>query len=482
SYKEGLPEAYALPVAYSPFDILRQSKELSQDAIIARVELENNQIGTLYDGVYDESFRSKLLQLLMKKRNAKGVDCEISGRILTHHPGERIASDDLLSRVLKVDASNTSIIFGDKLFLKLMRRVEEGKNPEIEIGSILAKHSFESSPKLLGYAEYKMSESEPAGIIVLLEYLRNQGDAWSLFSEEFSRFVERALSNADFWNKYAETKPLTDRSPFPQAMIELLGLPFVENVILLAKRTAEFHLALISETEDPDFVPEPFGYLYQVSIAQSMVSYATRVFGQMASISNVGDEVKKGISTILEMQSRLLGKFNSLRSASIDCVRSRIHGDFHLGQVLYSGNDFAIIDYEGEPLRSIGERRTKRSPIRDVAGMMRSFQYAAYSYVMKSVTLQKDREKGKLEKLVEVWSNFVSRIYLSSYIEKVKGSKIIPSEIGNLAVMLDAYLLEKAIYEVGYELNNRPDWAMIPIRGVLDMMNIESEKQTTQTT
>ncbi|MCL5067081.1 MAG: maltose alpha-D-glucosyltransferase, partial [Thaumarchaeota archaeon] len=288
SYKEPLPETYFVTVSYSPLDLSNQLNEINRDAIIAMIQQDKNQPGTLYDGVYDELFRAKLLQLVIKRKSLTGDECEITGRLLPHQASEK-TSNGISSRVLKADQSNTSIVYGDRLFLKILRRLEEGKNPEVEIGTVLARKSFGSSPKLLGYAEYKMAESEPAGIMVLYEYLRNQGDAWSLFSEEFGRFVERALSNAEFWTSFVETKSLTDKEPLPQLLIELLGIPFVENVKLLGKRTGEFHLALVSEREDPDFAPEPFGYLYQVSIAQSMSSYATRMFGLMSSITGVSE-------------------------------------------------------------------------------------------------------------------------------------------------------------------------------------------------
>ena len=468
AYNDGLPENYFLPITYSSLDI---SNQLGPESIISLVREDKNQLGTLYDGVYDDTFRAKLLQLIVKKRTVPGKDCEIAGRWLTHHAGEPDQLNGLSSKVLKADQSNTAIIYGEKLFLKLLRHAEEGKNPEIDIGTVLARHDFVYSTRLLGYAEYKTAETEPADFLILNEFMRNQGDAWTLFTGEFSRFVDNAMANTEFWTKYAEIKPITNLEQIQQPLIELLGVHFVDNVKLLATRTAEFHLTLDAETEDPDFCPEHFSYQYKVSLTQSMTSYETRVFNQMKAATNVNDEVRQGLAALIGMKQKLMSKFNDLKSATVDSIRARIHGDFHLGQVLYTGNDFAIIDFEGEPMRSIGDRRTKRSQIRDIAGMIRSFQYAAYSYMYKTVVLQKDREKDKVEKLVSVWSNAVSRIYLKSYVDRVKGSKILPSDANCFRVLLEAYLLEKAIYEVGYELNNRPEWAIIPLRGVLELLD-----------
>ncbi|MDG6904579.1 MAG: maltose alpha-D-glucosyltransferase [Nitrososphaerota archaeon] len=470
SYKEGLPENYFVPIAFSPNDI---SKQLSQESIIAMVRDDKNGLGTLYDGVYDEVLRSKLLQMILRKRSFEGEDCKIVGRTLPRISSDISQTNGIFSKVLKADQSNTSIIYGDKLFLKLLRRTEEGINPEIDIGSVLAKNNFAYATRLLGYAEYKLPESEPYYFLVLHEFLRNQGDAFELFSEEFGRFVDNAIANEEFWAKFAEPRSVIDTSSIPQQLIDLIGVPFVENVKLLAKRTAQFHKALLSESGDQDFAPEQFGHQYVVSITQSMMSYAARVFNQMASAENLNSEVKEGVNVLLGLRQKLMSKFVELRSVQIDSVRARIHGDYHLGQVLYTGNDFTIIDYEGEPMRSIGDRRTKRSQLRDVAGMVRSFYYVAHSYMLKSVVLQKDREKGKLEQLVSVWASSVSRLFLIAYLESTDGSKIVPSDPRSFKVLFEAYLMEKAIYEIGYEINNRPDWAMIPISGLLGLLGMK---------
>ena len=478
TYNEGLPENYFLPIAYSNYDL---SGLLSQESVISLVQEDKNTLGTLYDGVQDETFRSKLLQLVLKKRTILGKDCEVIGKMLPLENGEQSQYADLQSKVSKADQSNTAIFYEEKFFLKLLRHAEEGENPEIDIGTILTKHNFANTTRLLGYAEYRTPETEPADFVVLNEFLRNQGDAWTLFTGEFARFVDNAMANTEFWEKCAEVKPITDFAPLPTLLVQLLGEHFVENVKLLATRTAEFHLALMSETDDPNFAPEPLGYQYKVSITQSMISYATRVFNQMSAASGVNDDVKRGLAMLFGLKQKLMKKFTDLRSAPVDSFRARIHGDYHLGQVLYTGNDFAIIDFEGEPMRSIGERKTKRSQIRDVAGMIRSFQYAAYVYMFKATMVQKDREKDKLEKVVDVWSNAVSRTFLQSYVERVKDSKIVPSDRNCFRTLLEAYLAEKAIYEIGYELNNRPDWALIPIRGLLQLLEVTELSSTPST-
>ena len=473
-YRDGFPESYLLPIMYSPLDISSQFEDSNKQAIIAMVEIEKNPLGVLYDATYDDDFRRTILQMMLRKKVFRGAKGELVSRSLATHSETALEEGQLISRLLKADQSNTSIIYGDEFFLKMYRKIEEGKNPEIEIGTVLANQDFASSPRLLAYAEYK-TEFDTCSAFVLEQYCVNQGDAWALFTGEFSRFVENATSKVEEVQKLWTGKSLLTEEQIPQRLAELLGLPFVENVKLLGRRTAEFHKALAAEKIDPEFAPEPFGYLYQVSITQSMTGYAMKIFQQIEHTTNLADAIKKDLALILKHQNDIVGKFTALKQLKTDCVRTRIHGDYHLGQVLYTGKDLVIIDFEGEPARSIGERRIKRSPIRDIAGMIRSFSYAAHSQLLKIVTVDKDKKIQILKQLADNWANEVSKIFLASYLECVSDLKLVPKDKSTFQTMMDAYLLEKAVYELGYELNNRPDLAFIPIRGIQQLAGLEQE-------
>jgi maltose alpha-D-glucosyltransferase / alpha-amylase len=240
---------------------------------------------------------------------------------------------------------------------------------------------------------------------------------------------------------------------------------YPERAKLLGQRTGELHLALAAESVDPQFVPEPFNAMGQRSVFQNMRGLLRRTWevlsrkmGQLpANFRAEAEEVLRAEGEILSRQKRILDRIEGVS-------KIRIHGDYHLGQVLYTGKDFTILDFEGEPARPLSERKLKRSALRDVAGMMRSFQYAAYSALWQPSTRPEDIPF--LEPWADTWYQRISSIFLRSYLETSGNAVFIPRTDEDMQVLLQAYLLDKAVYEVGYELNNRPDWVIIPLRGI----------------
>jgi maltose alpha-D-glucosyltransferase/alpha-amylase len=190
------------------------------------------------------------------------------------------------------------------------------------------------------------------------------------------------------------------------------------------------------------------------------------------NINNLPDNAKELTSEILKHEKAVTGCFAALLKSKISAVKIRIHGDYHLGQVLYTGNDFVIIDFEGEPARTLSERRIKRSPLRDVAGMIRSFHYAAYTSILKYAAVRPE-DIPILETWVCLWYRYVGRTFLKSYLDTAGNAPFVPKDREVLNIMLKAYLMEKAIYEIGYELNNRPDWIIIPLRGIKHLLEIK---------
>jgi maltose alpha-D-glucosyltransferase / alpha-amylase len=468
-YNEGLPEAYLVPFSYSPVDISKQLSERNPQAIIAKVGIDKNTPGVIFDAMYDETFRGMLLQLILSERTEKGREGEISGnrnREVSMDVQEGLEKSTLVSS----EQSNTSVIFSNKGILKLFRRVEEGKNPEVEIGQILTKQKFQSTPKLIGYMQYKPPGSESATIGVFEEFIRNEGNAWSLFAGEFERFLERTARHnpSEFSKLIGLTALEVESMQIPETLLDLVTLPFVEKVTLLGKRTAEFHLALLSEKDDPDFAPEPFGYLEAVATSQSMISHANRTFQQAFRAYTLNDKVRIELDVLSQYQADVVNRLKTLRQIKSNLVRSRTHGDYHLGQVLNTGKDFVIIDYEGEPARSLDDRRSKRLALRDVAGMLRSFDYAARSHSLEQDKSTKEEKAAAAnrEDWAELWAAVIGAIFLHSYLKETKATQLVPSDRAALSIILDAYLLEKSIYELSYELNNRPDWITIPIKGI----------------
>jgi maltose alpha-D-glucosyltransferase/alpha-amylase len=237
-------------------------------------------------------------------------------------------------------------------------------------------------------------------------------------------------------------------------------------------RTAELHLALASDELDPAFAPEPYTTLYQRSLYQAMRTQAVEALQLLRRrLGALSEPQRADARRVLDLEGAIMRVFRAVADRRMTALRIRVHGDYHLGQVLYTGRDFVIIDFEGEPSRTIGARRIKRTPLRDVAGMLRSFHYAA------ATTLQTRLPGGRvrpediqaLAPWARFWTQWVSAAFLRDYLSVARG-RLLPPHGDELKILLDAHLLEKALYELGYELGNRPDWVGVPLSGILEMM------------
>ena len=250
---------------------------------------------------------------------------------------------------------------------------------------------------------------------------------------------------------------------------------YLPTAQLLGQRTAELHIALASDAVDPHFAPEPFSILYQRSIYQTMRSLTAQSFPLLRQrLKGLPQTVRGEAQRVLDREQDVLKRFQAILGRKITAMRIRCHGDYHLGQVLYTGKDFVIIDFEGEPARPLSERRIKRSPLRDVAGMLRSFHYAAYTTLFnqeaEGVYASHPEALAFLEPWARFWYLWVSAVFLKTYCENASRASFLPRTREELQVLLDAYLLEKAVYELDYELNNRPDWVRIPLQGILQLL------------
>jgi maltose alpha-D-glucosyltransferase / alpha-amylase len=309
---------------------------------------------------------------------------------------------------------------------------------------------------------------------ILQAYVSNQGDAWEYTLDTLHRFFEYVIENQGDSLPTLPRESLVDRamSEMPEEINERLGI-YLESARLIAVRTAQMHTVLASAIEDERFAPEPFSKLYQRSIYQSMRSLTITVLKQFqAKYKLLPEHLHPICRRILEQKGPIIDSFRILLEKKISGKRLRCHGDFHLGQVLYTGKDFVIIDFEGEPARPIQERRIKRSPLRDVAGMLRSFHYAAYSALReeerRGVFHGKDRHFA--ESWADYWYYWVSAVFLRHYLKEAAPAGFLPLTQPELQILLDAFLMEKGIYELGYELNNRPDWLDIPVQGIEQLL------------
>jgi maltose alpha-D-glucosyltransferase/alpha-amylase len=389
------------------------------------------------------------------------------------------ADEHLEPSVLKAEQSNTSVIYGDKLILKLIRRLDAGTNPELEIGRFLTERTkLAHVPPVAGFLEYRRGRQEPLTVAILQGLVPNEGDAWQYTLDALDRYFERALTASLTSDEAAppvgSLLSLSDGEA-PEDITTLLG-PYLESAMLLGQRTGELHLALASSPDDANFAPETITPFYQRSLYQSMRNLTSQVLQALRRrLRHLPEELQGQAQRVLDREETILGRFRAVVEGKITGTRIRCHGDYHLGQILYTGKDFVIIDFEGEPARPLSERRIKRSALRDVAGLLRSFHYAAYSalFAREPSGAVRPQDTEALEPWSRLWYMSVSAAFLRAYLATASRGRFLPSARKELEIMLDAYLLEKAIYELGYELNNRPDWVRIPLQGILDLLALE---------
>jgi maltose alpha-D-glucosyltransferase / alpha-amylase len=365
------------------------------------------------------------------------------------------------------------VVYGGRLILKLFRRIDEGVNPDLEIGRFLTEEAtFANVPPVVGAIEYRRKSGEVMTLGILQEFVPNVGDAWGYTLDSLSHFFERALAHPEAQSPAIPQKTLLDLrdEDFPFLARELIGA-YLESARLLGQRTAELHVALASSADDTDFAPEPFSTLYQRSIYQSMQSQSGQVFQLLRDrLALLPDSTRAEAQKVLDLEAEVRRRYRSILQRKISAMRIRVHGDYHLGQVLYTGRDFVIIDFEGEPARPLSERRIKRSALRDVAGMLRSFHYASYAALFGQVPGIRPEDFPALEPWAQFWYTWVSAAFLKAYVAAAKEEPFLPKDPMEIQVLMDVYLLEKAIYELGYELNTRPDWIKVPLQGLLQLL------------
>ncbi len=469
-YTEGEPETYALPL------VLRQPGRIAPEAVLARVEsAAAGQSGVLAEAVWEPAFGRRLLDAMARRRKLRGREVEV---LAWTSPLFRELADgaEVEPSLLGGEQSNSSLRFGERFVLKLFRRLEPGTNPELEITRFLSERtSFRNTPPMLGALEVRRGRGEPMTLGVLQGYVANEGDAWSYSLDALRRYFERVMArDGERPPDAAARGHLMDLAAgeLPPAVYEVLGT-YLSSAQLLGQRSAEMHLALGSTSDDPAFAPEPFSALYQRSLYQSMRSLAGRTLQLLEQrLPALAEPEQREARELLAARDRLQARFQTLLGPKVEAVRIRTHGDYHLGQVLYTGKDFVIIDFEGEPARPLSERRIKRSALRDVAGMLRSFHYAAFVALFQEVEagLVPEGRRPALDAAADTWVRWASAAFLRRYLETTAGAPFVPATAAELRALLDSYVLEKAIYELAYELNNRPAWVAIPLHGIRQLL------------
>jgi maltose alpha-D-glucosyltransferase/alpha-amylase len=482
-YAHGHPDTYVMPVAFAE-DAKPQESMRLPTLVIANVTVEEvpgrgRVTGVLYDALVSEAFGAALLRAMSQGIRARGDHGEVVGTAL---PPLRDVPPDaaLVPRLGSADQTNSSIVYGDRLILKIFRVIEEGPSLEYEVGRFLATREppYRGVPRMAGALEYHVDPigDEPAHeastIGTLTQFVANQGDAWQFTLDALDRYFDKVLST----ERRPAQPPLEPATLVQRAhtapsdrVVDWIGA-YLDRARLLGKRTAEMHLVLASESEDALFRAEAYNIMHQQSMYGSVTAYMARTFELLrVRLSSLGAEVRGVGEAVLAREAEIDRWLEQITRKRIAVVRIRVHGDYHLGQVLWTGDDFVIIDFEGEPGRPLSQRRFKRNPLRDVAGMLRSFEYASAAALRDG--RHRPEDVAMLQPWAAAWSAWTSASFLGGYLDVIsRGPHLVPETDAEIELLLRFFLFEKVIYEISYELNNRPDWVEIPMRGLLGLL------------
>jgi maltose alpha-D-glucosyltransferase/alpha-amylase len=456
-FSQGEPDQFVIPLSIEVGE-----KPAAAAGVIAILRRPDGTQAFLMDALFDPAASASLLETMRTGTLSRGVLGLLSA---SSRPG--LPSGE--PRLYRQEHHAASVQYGDSLLLKFHRRLGEGLNPELEIcGTLTERAPHAPIAPLWGALELRPRRGEPITIATLHGWVHNQGTAWQFFRDEVRRFYDRALALGH------------DLKPPPRPAGSILELAQMEAppaarelfasslaaARLLGKRTADLHAAMISE--DPAFAPEPYSALDQRSVYQTKRNLTGKVLRQLRTLKLEG-RLAELAQQLLARERDLYASFEPLLGGRLTAARGRIHGEYHLGNVLWTGKDFVALDFNGNPDKPLPERRRKRSPLRDVAWMLRSFDSEA-AFTLRDPASVRESERGAAEPWARLWATWTPAAFLGSYLESAQGSPFVPRDRAELNLLLDTLLLEKALDELGAELGHREDWAYAALRALLDLL------------
>lgn len=460
-FVEAFYQHYFLPIAFVT------DENFAQKDRILPISIKGSQ-GFIIDATNLESFRKLVFERILtaQPKDTTKVQYQKS-------PSFTNVSYES-SRFMGLEQSNTSIIYNDKYVLKFFRRLYADKNPDFEMSQFLSeKKGFRNTPAYLGCINVVDSDNDNITIGLLQQLVPNDGDAWEYMLKE----LHKVFSNLEYKNIKIDSLPNTSLfqrlsiRDIPPQIIDWAGLNLFSKIKTLAKRTAEMHIALGSEFEETAFTPTHFNDDYTVWLKNRML------YQFQNRLNTIENNLHKLDGLSLELAHEFLNKKNVIRKrfvtfdwTKLKGERIRVHGDYHLGQILVKDDDFYILDFEGEPESTIRDRKVKQPPLKDVAGLFRSFHYAIYATIFNNITHYKAPQED-LFKAGEILYRYITGLFLGTYVTETQNANLNLGYNQERLFILKYCLLEKAVYELGYELNSRPQWAVIPLKGISNIIN-----------
>lgn len=461
NFKEAFVQDYFITLSFEEKAPERES------IVLAKLKLEDKE-GYLIDGIYNEALRKQVFENIAYKRNNKKES-------IRFRKGSKLKTEEYkTSKFLGVEQSNTSIIFNGKYILKIFRRIYVDQNPDYEISKFLTESGgFKNTPAYLGSISLNFSDNNTITLGLMQELVPNEGDAW----EYFLKVLDEVFLKLE--SKKIDIEKLPDHPLFqyihptdiPDEFLEWTDIDLFKKTATLARRTAQMHIALGSDTTDTAFTPQVYTNDYTVWLKNRLIYQFENRVNLIENNMHRLDGMRLELAhEFLEHKKELRKRFLDFDETLLKSERIRIHGDYHLGQVLVNNGDFFIIDFEGEPESTIRDRKVKQPPMKDVAGMFRSFHYAIYATIFNN----QDKYNIELDALFEAGEKlykFVLGAFLNTYVKYAQGKNLNIGYDAEIKFLLKYCMLEKAVYELGYELNSRPRWAIIPLKGISSLLN-----------
>ena len=411
-------------------------------------------VGALLDGCYDPHFIRDFVRALSEARLAAWRGGQIK---FSSGPNWPEISPEAQTRPVGAEQSNVSVIVDERIMLKIYRRIRSGVQPELEVARFLTEVAgFPNTPEFLGAVEVVPETGERSILAIAFAFVPNQGDAWNAIVEGLDRKLEDLMLVGETPEEAQE---------FGE---ELYVFP-LDLTVRLGQRTAELHRAFATPTSDPAFAAEPLTESDIALWSETVAREAEHVLNELErGLTGFSGLTERLVSRLLEARADVRARIEAISDCAPIGLKTRIHGDYHLGQVLIAQDDIMIVDFEGEPARPLPERREKSSPLRDVAGMLRSLDYAA-SAAIDRFTSRTGEVPDRIAAAAAAWRDRATRDFLEAYFSTVPDLSDSPGRERQPG-LLDLFLLQKAVYEIAYEFANRPAWLPIPVRGVLDLL------------